>query len=233
MPNRMDAAAAAQAIRDRITQPEAEDRHVEAFANKVADHLGLDRSARNISMIIHALHREDIVPHEIQEYPKYIQRDGTDPETDKPYAPVKVESEDDEHDMRASWDSGEPLPFVLSEYPKKVMVRGTDGYDHPVMARDLKEERELLGLDHNPVQSDTPTRESQARLQPVTDAELDQHEQLTGGAEQNVEAIKAVNEGAKAQPQEAMPPVEGGKHITESRPKSTTTLPPGTRPKLK
>lgn len=229
MPTRMDAAAAAARIRGRLQQPEPQDRHVEAFAKKVCSHLGIEPNAYNVSMVVNALHHADIEPHQMQEYPKAIQREGIDPKTDKSYPQIVVQNEQEEHDVQDKWTAGEDAgaPVVQTEYPKMIMIRGTDGHDHPVQVRDRKEERELLGLDHNPVQGSAPTHEDIARLPPVTGEELDAHQRLTDGAEQNVEALEQANETAKAQPQE-FPEAGGG----QLRPAPKPPVAP-TRPKLR
>lgn len=211
---KLDAAAAAAAIRHRMSQPEAEDRHVESFAKKVLDQLGLDHSLHNIAMAVGALHREGIVPHEMQEYPKQVQREGIDPETEKPYLPVVVNSEDDEKKWRSDFEP--PAPLEQNEYPETVMRRGTDAHDQPVVVRDLKEEREVLGLDHGVIEPAAPRQEDQAYLRPVTESEIEAHEANSGevNAKLEAEALQAVNSPHASNP--AAPPTEPpGKQVNE------------------
>lgn len=246
MTTKMDAAAAAAAIRHHMSQPEAEDRHVESFAKKVLDQLGLDHSAHNIAMAVSALHREDIVPHEMQEYPKQVQRKGIDLKTGKPYPPVIVNSEDEEHDWRMDFEPPAGVSQPSDKYPKTVMRRGTDGHDQPVVVRDLKEEREMLGLDHGVIDPAAPRQEDQAHLQPVTENEIEAHEANSGegNARLEAEALQAANSPHTSNPA-ALPTEPPGKQVNEQfrreqeheRREGVAHEPrqpqPSTRPKLK
>lgn len=206
MPQKLDAAAAALAIRDDIEQPSAEDRHTETFAKDVASQLGLDHSPSSIAMVVRALHRHDIEPHRVQQYPKHVKNwagdtvtvHNEDDEKRAGEAPPDDETDEqraerEQREIRQASDgqygeSGNP------KYPRTVMRRGTDGEDHPVMVRDLKEEREMLGLDDSPINPAAPRQSDQADLPEVTQDEIDHKRRTGGGGEMQSEALKKLNE---------------------------------------
>ena len=85
----LDARAAALEIRGDMDQPSAEDRHIEKFVVQVLDALGMEHTLANAGMVVRALHRHDIQPHQFVEFPKAI--------TIKVVDPVKY-GDDKEHD---------------------------------------------------------------------------------------------------------------------------------------
>lgn len=202
MATRMDPKAAAQKIRGRMQQPSAEDRHIEAFVNQVLDELGMEHTIANAHMVVHALHDADIQPHQIVEYPKAVtvkvvnkKKYGDEDEHDETFT---VQNEDEEHELR---EKHERPAAVQSEYPKTIQVRGTDGHMRPQVVRDLKEERELLGVGDSAIDPEASTQFKKSGLEPPTGEELDRAAVTSRGAGLEADALKKVNE-AKAQPQQ-------------------------------
>lgn len=185
----LDPRAAAEAIRGRMKQPKSVDRHVEAFVNQVLDHLGLDHSMSNSLMAAHALHDADIQPHQIVEYPKWVTRDGKD-ENDQPYEPVLVQDQDEEDAAMRGDAPGVPL---AAEYPKVIQVRGTDGHLRPQTVRDLKEEREFLGVNESAIDPEASTQYKKSLLKQPTEDEIGRADAISRGGEQERAAIEQVN----------------------------------------
>ena len=72
---RLDAKAAAERIHKAVNAalaPRAQDRHIEAFVEKVCEHLGIEPTALNCNTVAGELSRAGIVPHEAEDYPKWV-----------------------------------------------------------------------------------------------------------------------------------------------------------------
>lgn len=110
MSTRLDPRGAAAAIRGHLTESMSpEDRHAEKFVGHVLDELGMEHTISNAAMVMSALHKADIVPHQIIEYPKWVDhptekvkdRDGND--TDKPVRYL-VNNEDEDEERALAYD---------------------------------------------------------------------------------------------------------------------------------
>lgn len=191
----LDARAAALEIRGKMQQPSAEDRHINAFVEKVLDELGLERTAPNAVMVGRALYDADIQPHQIVEYPKAVtvkvvdeKKYGDDKEHDEVHV---VHNEDDEHYVLEH----KTAPSVTqSEYPKSIRVRGTDGNMRTQLVRDLKEERELLGVGASAIDPEASTQYKKTMLDRPTPEEIDVADATENRAAMQKDALDRVNE---------------------------------------
>lgn len=193
MAKTLDARAAAQEIRGKMQQPSAEERHVNAFVDKVLDELGMEHTAPNSVMVARALQEADIRPHEIVEYPKavtvkvtYRKKYGDDEEHDVVHV---VHDEDEEQRVLG----GEQPGAARSEYPKSIRVRGTDGNWRNQIVRDLKEEREFLGVGVSAIDPEASTQYKKAMLEHPTQDEIDVAKVTSKGGEMQKEALDNVN----------------------------------------
>lgn len=189
----LDARAAALEIRGKMQQPSPEDRHIEKFVGEVLDQLGLEHTIANASMVVHALRDADIQPHRVEEYPKAVTVKVTNEAKygdDKEHAETfTVNNEDEERELNDKHAFTAPQP----EYPKSIMVRGTDGFEHPQIVRDLKEERELLGVGVSAIDPEASTQFKKAQLEPPTEEEIGVAKVTSRGGEMQKQALDQAN----------------------------------------